>query len=227
METLNLTAGHLSPDAVWKAAEESTKNSSLAHEPQEGITTNADPPIEPASPSTIGGVTTQKPESSDASDGDTDLEESSSVSQREVISKLEEKIRVLESLLWDSNGDADLEGLSSVSQGEIISKLEDKIRVLEPHCGKAVTNLVLTTPYASLKRKVQEEQIKPVSRISLEICTSPPDVAGRYMSVVHNEVFRVAGRAGLINPADFDVGSDGVIGLSKHALKKVYSDDKS
>ncbi|QGI92696.1 hypothetical protein CEK26_005765 [Fusarium fujikuroi] len=170
METLNLTAGHLSPDAVWKAAEESTKNSSLAHEPQEGITTNADPPIEPASPSTIGGVTTQKPESSDASDGDTDLEESSSVSQREVISKLEEKIRVLESLLWDStrfsrlkkpessDGDADLEGLSSVSQGEIISKLEDKIRVLEPHCGKAVTNLVLTTPYASLKRKVQEEQ---------------------------------------------------------------------
>ncbi|VTT70336.1 unnamed protein product [Fusarium fujikuroi] len=219
METLNLTAGHLSPDAVWKAAEESTKNSSLAHEPQEGITTNADPPIEPASPSTIGGVTTQKPESSDASDGDTDLEESSSVSQREVISKLEEKIRVLESLLWDSNGDADLEGLSSVSQGEIISKLEDKIRVLEPHCGKAVTNLVLTTPYASLKRKYLGSAWK--------YAHPPPDVAGRYMSVVHNEVFRVAGRAGLINPADFDVGSDGVIGLSKHALKKVYSDDKS
>ncbi|KAF5714764.1 hypothetical protein FGLOB1_3326 [Fusarium globosum] len=180
-----------------KAAEENTKDSTLPHEPQEGSNTSADAPIEPALPSTIGGVTTQKPESSD---GDADLEGSSSVSHGEVISKLEDKIRVLESLLWDSSE----------------------------------TNSVLATPHASLKRKMQEElynpvskKMKPASQVTLEMGSFSPEVAGRYLSVVHNEVFRVAGRAGLINPADFDVGSDGVIGLSKHALKKVYLDDKS
>ncbi|KAF5658665.1 hypothetical protein FDENT_14051 [Fusarium denticulatum] len=85
-----------------------------------------------------------------------------------------------------------------------------------------------------LKRKMQEElydpiskKMKPASQVSLEMSSFSTEVAGRYMSVVHNEVFRVAGRSGLINPADFDVGSDGVVGLSKHALKKVYPDDKS
>ncbi|KAG4276762.1 hypothetical protein FPRO04_01260 [Fusarium proliferatum] len=178
-------------------AKENTKDSTLPHEPQEWSNTSADAPIEPALPSTIGGVTTQKPESSD---GDADLEGSSSVSQGEVISRLQDKIRVLESLLWDSSE----------------------------------SSSVLTTPHASLKRKMQGElynpiskKMKPASQVTLEMGSFSPEVAGRYLSVVHNEVFRVAGRAGLINPADFDVGSDGVIGLSKHALKKVYSDDKS
>ncbi|KAI1026277.1 hypothetical protein LB504_011351 [Fusarium proliferatum] len=166
----------------------------------QGSTTNADAPIEPALPSTIEGVTTQKPVSSDVPDGNADLEGSSSVSHGEVISKLEDKIRVLESLLWDSSE----------------------------------SNSLLTTPHASLKRKMQEElyhpiskKMKPASQVTLEIGSFSPEVAGRYMSIVHNEVFRVAGRAGLINPVDFDVGSDGVIGLSKHALKKVYSEGKS
>ncbi|SCV26676.1 uncharacterized protein FFB14_01181 [Fusarium fujikuroi] len=110
------------------------------------------------------------------------------------------RFRMLESLLWDSSE----------------------------------SSSVLTTPHASLKRKMQEElynpiskKMKPASQVTLEMGSFSPEVAGRYLSVVHNEVFRVAGRAGLINPADFDVGSDGVIGLSKHALKKVYSDGKS
>ncbi|KAH7266808.1 uncharacterized protein BKA55DRAFT_684087 [Fusarium redolens] len=95
-------------------------------------------------------------------------------------------------------------------------------------------NSVLTTPYSSLKRKMQEELYDPISKkmksaskVSLEMGSFSVEVAGRYMSVVHNEVFRIAGRAGLINPADFDVGSDGVIGLSEHALQKVYSRDEA
>ncbi|KAF4959822.1 hypothetical protein FGADI_1325 [Fusarium gaditjirri] len=109
-----------------------------------------------------------------------------------------------------ADGNVDLEGPSSVSSS------------------------VLTTPYASLKRKMQEElydpiskKMKPASQVSLEMDSFSTEVAGRYLSVVHNEVFRMAGRAGLTNPADFDVGSDGVVGLSKHALKKVYPDNKS
>ncbi|KAF5631178.1 hypothetical protein F52700_6882 [Fusarium sp. NRRL 52700] len=88
---------------------------------------------------------------------------------------------------------------------------------------------VLATPYASLKRKMQEDlydpiskKMRPESEVGLEMGAFSTEVAGRHMSVVHNEVFRMVGRAGLINLADFDVGSDGVVGLSKHALKKVY-----
>ncbi|KAF5564359.1 hypothetical protein FPHYL_4783 [Fusarium phyllophilum] len=180
-----------------EAAEESTKASPPAHETQEG-TTNADAPIEASSPNTIRDAMTPKPISAEPSDGDSDLEESSSVSLEEVVLNLEEKIRQLESQLRE----------------------------------RSEASSVLTTPYASLKRKMQEElydpiskKMKPASQVSLEMSSFSTEVAGRYMSVVHNEVFRMAGRSGLINPADFDVGSDGVVGLSKHALKKVYPDD--
>ncbi|PNP74070.1 hypothetical protein FNYG_12586 [Fusarium nygamai] len=134
-----------------------------------------------------------------------------------------------------SNGDSDLEGSSSVSLEDVVLELEEKIHELECQLReRCETSSVLTTPYASLKRKMQEELYDPVSKkmksaseVSLEMGSFSTEVAGRYMSVVHNEVFRMAGRSGLINQADFDVGSDGVVGLSKHALKKVYPDDKS
>ncbi|KAL9571672.1 hypothetical protein ACKAV7_004314 [Fusarium commune] len=134
-----------------------------------------------------------------------------------------------------SYGNAHLEGSSSVSHEEVMLNLEDKIRQLESQLRERnESSSVLTVPYSSLKRKMQAElydpiskKMKPASQVSLEMGSFSTEVAGRYMSVVHNKVFRIAGRSGLINPADFDVGSDGAIGLSKHALKKVYSDDKS
>ncbi|KAF5547323.1 hypothetical protein FMEXI_5232 [Fusarium mexicanum] len=183
-----------------KAAKEATKASPLAHEPQQGSTPNADASIEPTSPNTIRDATTPMPVSTDVSDDNSDLEGSSSTSLEEVVLNLEAKIHELETQLRERSG------ISSV----------------------------LTTPYASLKRKMQEElydpiskKIKPASEVNLEMGSFTTEVAGRYMSVVHNEVFRMAGRAGLINPADFDVGSDGVVGLSKRALKKVYPEDRS
>ncbi|KAF5712863.1 hypothetical protein FMUND_8141 [Fusarium mundagurra] len=183
-----------------KAANEGTEASPPAHEPQEGSTTNADAPIEASSPNISRDAMTPRPVSAEVSDGDSDLEGSSSVSLEDVVLNLEEKIRQLESQLRERSG----------------------------------SSSVLTTPYASLKRKMQDElydpvskRMKPASQVSLEMGSFTTEVAGRYLSVVHNEVFRMAGRSGFINPADFDVGSDGVVGLSKHALKKVYPDDKS
>ncbi|SCO83911.1 uncharacterized protein FRV6_08038 [Fusarium oxysporum] len=134
-----------------------------------------------------------------------------------------------------SDGNADLEGSSSVSHEEAVLNLEDKIRQFESQLRERnESSSVLTVPYPSLKRKMQDEsydpvskKMKPASQVSLEMGSLSTEVAGRYMSVIHNEVFRISGRSGLINPADFDVGPDGVIGLSKHALKRVYSDDKS
>ncbi|KAG9506072.1 hypothetical protein J7337_003048 [Fusarium musae] len=133
-----------------------------------------------------------------------------------------------------SDSESDLEGSSSVSLENVVLDLKERIRELECQLrGCCETSSVLTTPYASLKRKMQEELYDPISKmksaseVSLEMGSFSTEVAGRYMSVVHNEVFRIAGRAGLINPADFDVGSDGVVGLLKHALEKVYPDDKS
>ncbi|RBR18015.1 hypothetical protein FVER53590_29623 [Fusarium verticillioides] len=180
-----------------EAAEENTKASPPAHEPQEWSTTSTDAPIEPSSSNTTPGVMTPKPVPSDS---ESDLEGSSSVSLENVVLDLKERIRELE---------CQLRGCCEISS-------------------------VLTTPYASLKRKMQEELYDPISKkmksaseVSLEMGSFSMEVAGRYMSVVHNELFRIAGRAGLINPADLDVGSDGVVGLSKHALEKVYPDDKS
>ncbi|KAM5514130.1 hypothetical protein FOXYSP1_05097 [Fusarium oxysporum f. sp. phaseoli] len=168
--------------------------------PQEGSTTNSGASIEPSSPSTIRGVMTPKPGSADISDGNADFEGPSSVSHEEAVLNLEDKLRQFESQLRERNE----------------------------------SSSVLTVPYPSLKREMQDElydpvskKMKPASQVSPEMGSLSTEVAGRYMSFIHNEVFRIAGRSGLINPADFDVGSDGVIGLSKHALKRVYSDDKS
>ncbi|KNA96269.1 hypothetical protein FOXG_18125 [Fusarium oxysporum f. sp. lycopersici 4287] len=178
----------------------STPLPSSAFKMAEGSTTNSGASIEPSSPSTIRGVMTPKPGSADISDGNADLEGSSSVSHEEAVLNLEDKIRQFESQLRERNE----------------------------------SSSVLTVPYPSLKRKMQDElydpvskKMKPASQVSPEMGSLSTEVAGRYMSFIHNEVFRIAGRSGLINPADFDVGSDGVIGLSKHALKRVYSDDKS
>ncbi|KAI8414687.1 hypothetical protein FOFC_04304, partial [Fusarium oxysporum] len=178
----------------------STPLPSSAFKMAEGSTTNSGASIEPSSPSTIRGVMTPKPGSADISDGNADLEGSSSVSHEEAVLNLEDKLRQFESQLRERNE----------------------------------SSSVLTVPYPSLKRKMQDElydpvskKMKPASQVSPEMGSLSTEVAGRYMSFIHNEVFRIAGRSGLINPADFDVGSDGVIGLSKHALKRVYSDDKS
>ncbi|KAF5247438.1 hypothetical protein FANTH_6385 [Fusarium anthophilum] len=134
-----------------------------------------------------------------------------------------------------SDDNSDLEGSSSTSLEEVVLNLEAKIHELETQLReRSGISSILTTPYASLKRKMQEElydpiskKIKPASEVNLEMGSFTTEVAARYMSVIHNEGFRMAGRAGLINPADFDVGSDGVVGLSKRALKKVYPDDRS
>ncbi|KAK7594408.1 hypothetical protein V3481_005428 [Fusarium oxysporum f. sp. vasinfectum] len=178
----------------------STPLSSSAFKMAEGSTTNSGVSIEPYSPSTIRGVMTPKPGSADTSDGNANLEGSSSVSHEEAVLNIEDKIRQFESQLRERND----------------------------------SSSVLTVPYPSLKRKVQDElydpvskKMKPASQVSPEMGSLSTEAAGRYMSFIHNEVFRIAGRSGVINPADFDVGSDGFIGLSKHALKRVYSDDKS
>ncbi|KAF4445176.1 hypothetical protein FACUT_145 [Fusarium acutatum] len=94
----------------------------------QGPATNADAPIE-ASRNTIRDVMTPKPLSAEASDGDSDLEGSSSASLEDVVLNLEDKIRELETRLRESSE----------------------------------TSSVLTTPYASLKRKMQEELYHPIS----------------------------------------------------------------
>ncbi|KAF5631448.1 hypothetical protein F52700_6851 [Fusarium sp. NRRL 52700] len=43
----------------------------------------------------------------------------------------------------------------------------------------------------------------------------------KYMALLHNEVLHVACKASLGNPMDFDVRSDGIVSLSKTALRKI------
>ncbi|KAF4338539.1 hypothetical protein FBEOM_7578 [Fusarium beomiforme] len=73
------------------------------------------------------------------------------------------------------------------------------------------SNSILTTPHSSLKHKMKEEIYDHISK----------------KMKPYSQVFRVAGRAGLVNPIDFDVEPDGTISLSKQALKKVYPNDNS
>lgn len=45
--------------------------------------------------------------------------------------------------------------------------------------------------------------------------------------MVNTEVFRLAGRAGLINPSHFDVKKDGIVSLTEIALRKVNAAEKA
>ncbi|RKK98624.1 hypothetical protein BFJ71_g6633 [Fusarium oxysporum] len=130
----------------------STPLPSSAFKMAEGSTTNSGASIEPSSPSTIRGVMTPKPGSADISDGNADLEGSSSVSHEEAVLNLEDKLRQFESQLRERN---------------------------EP-------SSVLTVPYPSLKRKMQDElydpvskKMKPASQVSPEMGSLSTEVAGR------------------------------------------------
>ncbi|EWY99388.1 hypothetical protein FOYG_03440 [Fusarium oxysporum NRRL 32931] len=125
---------------------------SSAFKMAEGSTTNSGASIEPSSPSTIRGVMTPKPGSADISDGNADLEGSSSVSHEEAVLNLEDKLRQFESQLRERNE----------------------------------SSSVLTVPYPSLKRKMQDElydpvskKMKPASQVSPEMGSLSTEVAGR------------------------------------------------
>ncbi|KAI7768566.1 hypothetical protein LZL87_000113 [Fusarium oxysporum] len=103
-----------------------------------------------------------------------------------------------------SYGNAHLEGSSSVSHEEVVLNLEDMIRQLESQLRERnESSSVLTVPYSSLKRKMQAELYDPISKKDETSVSSQPG----------NGLILDGGRSGLINPADFDVGSDGAIGL--------------
>ncbi|EMT65076.1 hypothetical protein FOC4_g10011051 [Fusarium odoratissimum] len=96
-----------------------------------------------------------------------------------------------------SDGNADLGGSSSVSHEEAVLNLEDKIRQFESQLRERnESSSVLTVPYPSLKRKMPDElydpvskKMKPASQVSPEMGSLSTEVAGRYMSFIHNEVF--------------------------------------
>ncbi|KAF5628177.1 uncharacterized protein FTJAE_8929 [Fusarium tjaetaba] len=87
--------------------------------------------------------------------------------------------------------DGDLEGSSSVSLENVVLDLEEKIRGLECQLReRCEASSVLTTPYASLKRKMQEELYDPISKkmksaseVSLEMGSFSTEVAGRCVRV--------------------------------------------
>lgn len=86
-----------------------------------------------------------------------------------------------------SDGNADLEGSSSVSHEEAVLNLEDKIRQFESQLRERnESSSVLTVPYPSLKRKMQDElydpvskKMKPASQVSPEMGSLSTEVAGR------------------------------------------------
>ncbi|QGI92661.1 hypothetical protein CEK26_005730 [Fusarium fujikuroi] len=79
-----------------------------------------------------------------------------------------------------------------------------------------------------LKRKMSMDLYNPVTKkmkSSSEIDLNMDSLSGKdkekYMVLLHNEVLHVACKANLANPMDFDVRSDGIISLSKTALRKI------
>ncbi|KAF4446396.1 hypothetical protein F53441_9964 [Fusarium austroafricanum] len=70
------------------------------------------------------------------------------------------------------------------------------------------------------------KNMKSAPEINMQLESLSPRNAQEYLGVVHDDVFRIAGKGGLINPADLDVSSNGLIGLTKSALCKVYLKDK-
>ncbi|KAF9768461.1 hypothetical protein IL306_014217 [Fusarium sp. DS 682] len=214
--------------------EEGSNVWSTGHDLQGGSTIDANASIEPNSPGTLGRTVTPELVLGPPPDGSTNLEGPSLVSHEEVISSLKDKIRRLESQLHERELQVVQTNKKLPVNQRQLEHLRRRERDSDLNNVHHEPKSVLKTSYSSLKRKMQEEiydpiskKMKPASQISLQMGSFSAEEAGRYMSVVHNEVFRVAGRARLINPIDFDVGSDGAISLSEHALRTVYSQDES
>jgi hypothetical protein len=78
---------------------------------------------------------------------------------------------------------------------------------------------------AGLKRKMEADLYEPNKKMrhSLDIDLSKlsKQSAAEYTRMVNTEVFRVAGRAGLINPVHFNVKKNGIVSLTDIALRNV------
>ncbi|KLP08158.1 uncharacterized protein Y057_11701 [Fusarium fujikuroi] len=82
--------------------------------------------------------------------------------------------------------------------------------------GRTVQNEVNNGTTLSLTKKM-----KSSSEIDLNMDSLSGKDKEKYMVLLHNEVLHVACKANLANPMDFDVRSDGIISLSKTALRKI------
>ncbi|KAI3575335.1 hypothetical protein IWW34DRAFT_792314 [Fusarium oxysporum f. sp. albedinis] len=130
----------------------STPPPSSAFKMAEGSTTNSGASIEPSSPSTIRGVMTPKPGSADISDGNADLEGSSSVSHEEAVLNLEDKLRQFESQLRERNESS---SVLTVPYPSLKHKMQDEL-------------------YDPVSKKM-----KPASQVSPEMGSLSTEVAGR------------------------------------------------
>jgi hypothetical protein len=78
---------------------------------------------------------------------------------------------------------------------------------------------------AGLKRKMETDLYEPNKKMrhSLDIDLSKlfKQSAAEYTRMVNTEVFRVAGRAGFINPVHFNVKKNGIVSLTDIALRNV------
>ncbi|KAH7241732.1 hypothetical protein BKA59DRAFT_556723 [Fusarium tricinctum] len=88
-----------------------------------------------------------------------------------------------------------------------------------------------TSTRMDLKRKMEIDLYEPNKKmrhsIDIDLSQLSRQSAAEYTRMVNTDVFRLAGRAGLISPFHFDVKKDGIVSLTDIALRKVNIAEKA